>query len=128
MAGSFRVNHDQLGKNGKGMRIFITRQHWEDLCEGLRILKAGALSLFVEGAEQASLLNYKIQLVQLDHQLQDSYRDIGEKLFLKLSSQQDETTENLDLTSDEKLQQLFGTVARLEQKKKMLLEEMDELR
>lgn len=110
------------------MRTFTTRQLWEDLCEGLRILKANALSFFVKGAEQASLLNYKIHLAQLDHQLQDSYRDIGERLFLKLSSQQDKKAEDLDLTSDEELQQILGTVTRLEQEKKMLLEEMEEIR
>jgi len=110
------------------MRIFATRQLWEDLCEGLRTLRTNALSLFVKGAEQASLLNHKIHLAQLDQQLQDSYRDIGERLFLKLSSQQGKKIEDLDLTSDEELQQLLGTVARLEQEKKILLGEMEELR
>jgi hypothetical protein len=110
------------------MRTLITKQLWEDLCEGARILKEGALSLFVKGAGQASLLNYKIQLAQLDHQIQGNYRDLGERLFLKLSSQQDKTTESLDLASDEQLQQIFGAVAELKQKKIMLLEEMDELK
>src|SRR3990172_1111094 len=101
------------------MRTFTTRQLWEDLYEGLRILKTNALSLFVKGTEQAGLLNYKIRLAQLDQQLQNSYRDIGERLFLKLSSQQDKKVEDLDLTSDEELQQLLGIVARLEQEKKI---------
>jgi len=110
------------------MHPFTTRQVWEDLCEGVRILKAGALSLFIQSAEQASLLNYKIQLGHLDHQLQESYRDLGESLFLKLSGQQDKTAQTLDLTSDDVIRRLFETVARLEQNKKVLLEEMDELK
>jgi hypothetical protein len=110
------------------MRPLRTRQVWEDLCEGVRILKTGALSLFIESTEQASLLNYKIQLGNLDHQLQESYRDLGERLFLKLSGQQDMTAQTLDLTSDELIQRLFETVARLEQNRKVLLEEMDELK
>jgi hypothetical protein len=91
-------------------------------------LKTGFLSLLLESAEQASLLNYKIQLAKLDRQLQDSYRDLGERLFLKLSSQQDGRIHNLSFSSDEVTQQLFEAVERLEQKKKLLLEEMDELR
>lgn len=110
------------------MHLFRTRQLWEDLCEGVRILKEGALSLFIESAEQASLLNLKIQLGHLDHQLQESYRDLGESLFLKLSGQQDKAPQSLDLTSDEVIRRLFETVARLELNRKVLLEEMDELK
>jgi hypothetical protein len=109
------------------MRPLRTRQVWDDLCEGVRILKTGALSLFIESTEQASLLNYKIQLGNLDHQLQESYRDLGERLFLKLSGQE-EINQTLDLTSDELIQRLFQNVARIEQNRKVLLEEMDELK
>ena len=110
------------------MRPITTRQVWEDLCEGVRILKVGVLSLFIESAEQASLLNYKIQLGNLDHQLQESYRDLGERLFLKLSGQEDNTAQTLDLTTDDVIRRLFETLARLEQNRKVLLEEMDELK
>jgi hypothetical protein len=107
--------------------MFMTRQIWEDVCEGARILKNGALSLFLQSAEQASLLNYRIELSKLDRQLQDGYRDLGERLFLRLSGQQSETGQISDLASDEVTRQLFETVERLEERKKMLLEEMDEL-
>jgi hypothetical protein len=106
----------------------------DDLREGLRILKEEAVSWFVHSTDQASLLKYKIQLNKLDHQLQGRYREIGERLFLKLSAGGEKilTSEPAEmeeeLTSDKELRRLFDAVANLEQEKKELLEEMEEMR
>jgi hypothetical protein len=103
----------------------------DDLREGLRILKEGVVSLFVQGTEQASLLKYKVQLTKLDHQLQDCYRGIGERVFLKLSASDDKMPpielEETELIADKELRQLFKTAASLEQEKEELLDEMKEM-
>jgi len=117
------------------MQIPRSRHLLDDLQEGLRILKAEAASWFAQGTEQVSLLKYKIQLKKLDYHLQACYRDIGEKIFLKMSAARDEglpsepsEVEEKELTSGHELRQLFDAVASLEQEKKELLDEMEEIK
>ena len=109
------------------MKTPASRNFWQDLRIGLRTLKVGVLSFLVQGTEQASLWKYKIQLAQMDHQLQDCYRDIGERVISKLSDHADRSLEESEFNSDRRLQELLKTAARLEQEKKKLLEEMEEM-
>ena len=116
------------------MPIPRSRHLLDDLREGLRILKEEAVSWLVHSTEEVSLLKYKIQVKKLDHQIQVCYREIGERSFLKLSAaggkglNSDTAEMEEELTSDKKLRQLFDDVASLEQEKKDLLEEMEEMR